>query len=332
MAMRWQVFTILGSILLIFGSALIIYAPNIPTFYSGGGTGISVTGKTVGGLAPSYCEIPIVTVPNTIHVHVRSIENVTVEIDAPNGTAVTRWQNGTVNQDYPATECGFWHVNITQPSHYFVYGEVLTTAPLYAHPALMYAAIPISLGSMIFLHSMHKRKHDSYIGSVGFEQNIGGRWVFLTWIPILAIIGNAPALIPSYPWLYAVLIVITVFALFSSFALAYVKVYVSDRGLFLEAPFLNLHKHYDRSQIYGYTITQENRQRLLGLWKIPSLRPKKEDQITITTLNPLPKRIWVTSFATRLDPNKIVFRPKSTQRFTIAAEKLGIRKEEPTAI
>jgi hypothetical protein len=110
MAMHWLIFAILGSMLLALGITLIVYAPNIPVYYAGGGTGVSVTGKVVGGLAPSSCEISIITVPNTIHIHARSIEPVTVRIDAPNGTSIAQWQNETVNVDYPVAECGFWRV------------------------------------------------------------------------------------------------------------------------------------------------------------------------------------------------------------------------------
>jgi len=328
MAMRWPIFAILGSMLLTLGITLIVYAQNIPVYYAGGGTGVSVTGKVVGGLAPSSCEIPIITVPNTIHIHGRSIEPVTVRIDAPNGTSLAQWQNETVSVDYPVAECGFWRVYISQPSNYFVYGEVFATAPLYAHPALMYASIPILLGTMSLLHSTQKKKQASYLEDIQFEQNIGGRWVFLSWIPILVIISQAPFYIPSFPWLYALLIVVTVAAVFFSFALAYVKIYLSNKGFYVEAPFLNFHKHYETPQIYGYSITQEEKKRLLGFWTIPSRHPKKEDQITLFVLDPLPTRIWITSLATRLHPNKIVFRPKSTEKFIGAARKVGITKQE----
>jgi hypothetical protein len=328
MAMRWQIFTIIGSTLLAFGIFFLIYAPTLPTYYAGGGTGTSVTGKIHNGLAPSDCEVLIITLPNTIHIHARSIENVTVTIDAPNGTTVAQWRNETVNQDYPATQCGLWHVTINQPSNYFVYGEVLATSPWYAHPALLYSAIPLLLGTMTLLYSVNKKKHAAYFQNVQFEQNIGGRWVFLAWVPILGAIAEAPTYIPSYPWLYTLLIIITVTAVYSSFALAYIKIYLSTKSLYIEAPFLNLHKHYNTNQIYGYAITQEKKQRLLGLWKIPSIRPKKEDQITISILTPLPKRLYIASFATRFKSNKIVFRPKSTEKFTTAAEQLGITKKE----
>lgn len=326
--MRWQIFAILGLALLAFGITLIVYAQNIPVYYAGGETGVSVTGKVVGGLAPSHCEIPIITVPNTIHIHARSIEPVIVTIDAPNGTNLASWQNETVDVEYPVGECGFWQVYISQPSRYFVYGEVFATAPLYAHPVLMYASIPILLGTMSLLHSIYKKKQTSNLEDIQFEQNIGGRWVFLSWIPILAIISQAPLYIPSFPWLYALLIAITVAAVFFSFALAYVKIYLSDKYFYIEAPFLNFHKHYQTHQIIGYSITRENKRRLLGFWTIPSRHPKKEDQITLSILDPLPTWIWITSLTTRLYPNKIVFRPKSTEKFVAAAKKLGITMKE----
>jgi hypothetical protein len=309
MAIRWPIFAILGSILLTLGVTLLAFAQNIPVYYAGGGAGVSMSGNVVGGLAPDYSEITISAVPNTIHIHARSIEPVNVRIDAPNGTTLAQWQNETVNVDYPVAELGFWRVYISQPSGYFVYGDVVVTAPLYAHPVLMYASIPILLGTMSLLHSIYKRKQASYLENIQFEQNIGGRWVFLSWIPILVIISQAPAYIPSFPWLYALLIGVTVAAVFFSFALAYVKIYLSDKGFYIEAPFLNFHKHYETHQISEYSITQK-------------------DQITLSILDPLPTRIWITSFATRLYPNKIVFRPKSTKKFTDAAEKLGITKKE----
>jgi hypothetical protein len=133
MATRWPVFAILGSVLLALGVTLLVYGQNIPVYYGGGGAGVSMSGEVVGGLAPDYCEITISAVPNTIHIHARSIEPVNVRIDAPNGTTLAQWQNETVNVDYPVAELGFWKVYISQPSGYFVYGDVVVTAPLYAH-------------------------------------------------------------------------------------------------------------------------------------------------------------------------------------------------------
>jgi hypothetical protein len=326
--MRWHIFTILGVAFLAFGIALIAYASNIPVYYAGGGTGVSVTGRVVGELAPRYCKIPIITVPNTIHIHARSIEPVIVRIDAPNGTNLALWENATLDVEYPVVECGFWHVYISQPSNYFVYGEVFATAPLHAHPALMYASIPTLLGAMSLRYSIYKRKQVSNIGDIQFEQNVGGRWVFLAWIPILAIISQALLYIPSFPWLYALLIAVTVMAVFFSFALAYIKIFLSDKYLYIEAPFLNFHKDYDRHQIMGYSITRERKHRLFGFRTIPSWRPKKEDQVSLFILDPLPKWIWMTSLSTRLQPNKIVFRPKSTEKFVAAAKKLDIAIKE----
>ncbi|MBX5326373.1 MAG: hypothetical protein ACQXXH_00485 [Candidatus Bathyarchaeia archaeon] len=175
MAMRWLIFAILGLILLALGITLIAFAEKIPVYYAGGGTGVSMTGKVVGGLAPSYCEIPISTVPNTIHIRARSIEPVIVTIEAPDGTLLEQFQSETVSVDFGVAQCGFWRVYISQPSNYFVYGEVFVTAPLYAHPALMYASIPIVLGTMSLLHSNYKRKQASYLEGIQFEQNIGGK-------------------------------------------------------------------------------------------------------------------------------------------------------------
>jgi hypothetical protein len=326
--MRWRGFTILGLALLTFGIALIAYAPNIPVYYAGGASGVSVTGRVVGGLAPSHCEIAIITVPNTIHIHARSIEPVIVRIDAPNGTSMASWQNATLDVEYPVGECGFWRVRISQPSNYFVYGEVFTTAPVYAHPVLMYASIPLLLGAMSLQYSIYKKKRASTLGAVQFDQNIGGRWVFLAWVPILALISQVPRYIPSFPWLYALLIAVTVAAVFVSFALAYIKMGLSDKYFYIEAPFLNFHKQYQRHQIMGYSIARENKQRLFGFWKLPSWCPKKEDQVTLHILDPLPKWIWIASLATRLHSDKIVFRPKSTKKFVAAAKKLGLAMKE----
>lgn len=323
---------ILGAVLLTFGIALIAYAPSIPVYYAGGGTGVSVTGRVVGGLAPNHCEIPIITVPNTIYIHAKSIEPVIIEIDAPNGTRLESWQNATLDIEYPVGECGFWQVYVSQPSNYFVYGEVFATAPLHAHPALMYAAIPLLLGAMNIQYSVYKRRQASTLGAVQFEQNIGGRWVFLAWIPILAMISQAPRYIPSFPWLYATLLAVTVAAVFFSFALAYVKMGLSDNCFYLEAPFLSFHKHYQKHLIIGYSITRESKRRLLGFWRISSWRSKKEDQVVLYVLDPLPKWIWIASLATRLHSDKIVFRPKSTEKFVAAAEKLGIARTEVARI
>jgi hypothetical protein len=85
---------------------------------------------------------------------------------------------------------------------------------------------------------------------------------------------------------------------------------MSSKGFYIEAPFLSFHKHYETDQISGCSVTQENKQRLLGFRPMPSKDHKKEDKITIFILDPLPTRIWITSLATRLYSNKIVFRQK----------------------
>ncbi len=325
--MRWILFALVGFILLAFGITLIAYAENIPVYYAGGGTGVSMTGKVVGGLAPGKCEIPITTLPNTMRIRARSIEPVEVTIRAPNGTLVAQWQNETVNEDYQPSLCGYWNVTVYQPSRYFVYGEVVVNAPLYAHPAFMYASIPVLLGSMSLFHSNYKRKQASRFKDIQFEQNIGGRWVFLAWIPILIIVSQAPFFIPSFQWLYLILLAITVTAVFFSFALAYVKISVSKENFIVEVPFLNFHRNYRADQIFGYQVEQVDKQRLLGFWSLPTT--KREDQVTVTLLEPLPMRIWITSLATRLNARQIVLRPKSTQKFTDAAASAGLlRKDE----
>ncbi len=326
--MRWIFFAAIGIVLLILGILFVVYGTSLPVYYAGGGTGVSMTGRVVGGLAPGSCEIPIITVPDTIHVHVRSIEPVVVRIDAPNGTTVAQLQNETVNTDLSINELGFWHVYVSQASNYFVYGEVLATTQPSTHPALMYAAVPLTLGSVSVLYSVNKRRHAAYFKDVLFEQNIGGRWVFLEWAFILAFISQMPSLIPSYPWLYLVLIFVTVLGVFSSIALAYIKVYLSTEGLLIEAPFLNLFKHYSVDQIYGYTVTQEKKQRWFLLRPLPSLRAKWEDQVTILMLDHLPTRLWILSLGRRLQEKEITLRPKSIRNFTTAAEKLNITKKD----
>lgn len=326
--MHWKFLAIIGTALLIFGTFFVICGTSLPVYYAGGGTGISMTGKVVGGLAPSSCEIPIVTIPDTIHVHVRSIEPVVVRIEAPNGTTMALWQNETVNKDLAISELGFWHVYISQASNYFVYGEVLATTQPSTHPALMYAAIPLTLGSVSVLYSVNKKRHAAYFKDVLFEQNIGGRWVFLEWAFILAFISQAPSLIPSYPWLYLILIFVTVLGVFSSIALAYIKVYLSTEGLLIEAPFLNLFRHYSVNQIYGYAVTQEKKQRWFFLRTLPTIRIRWEDQVTILMLEHLPTWLWILSLGRRIRAKEIILRPKSTQNFTAAAEKLNITKKD----
>jgi hypothetical protein len=330
--MRWKLFAIVGVVLLAFGVFFLIYGTSLPVYYAGGTTGVSMTGKVVEGLVPHHCEIPIITVPTTIHVHVRSIETIVVQIDAPNGTTVMEWQNETVNEDFSVGECGFWHVYASQSSGYFIYGEVLATAPWTAHPALMYAMIPLSLGSISVVYSVNKRRRMAYFENVLFEQNIGGRWVFLEWVPIVAVISQVPLYISSYPWLYLVLIFITVFGVFSSIALAYIKVYLSTEGLLVEAPFLNFFRQYEASRIYGYSVTKEKKQRWFLLNPLPSIRAKEEDEVTVSLLRPLPTWFWALSLGRRFRARQIILRPKSMQNFTAAAEKLNIIKKDTSRI
>ncbi|MGA2768406.1 MAG: hypothetical protein ABSF24_08850 [Candidatus Bathyarchaeia archaeon] len=330
--LRWKSLAIIGIMLLVFGMFFLVYGTGLPVYYAGGGAGISKTGRVVGGLAPDRCEILILTLPDTIHIRVRSIEPVIVRIDAPNGTTLAQWQNETVNEDYPVPECGSWQVYISQSSGYFVYGEVLTTAPAYAHPALMYAMIPLLLGSLSVVYSVSKRRQAKYFESVLFQQNIGGRWVFLQWAFILAFISQAPVLIPSYPWLYLVLVFITVFGVFSSIALAYVKIYLSTGGLLIEAPFLNFFRLYEINKIYGYTVTKEEKQRWFFLRPLPSFRAKKEEHVTIFIIDRLPTWFWVLSLGKRFRADRIILRPKSTQNFATIAEKLNIVKKETATI
>ncbi len=245
---------------------------------------------------------------------------------------MAQWQNETVNEDYLVSECGFWQVYVSQSSGYFVYGEVLATAPAYAHPALMYAMIPLLLGSFSVVYSVGKRRQAKYFESVLFQQNIGGRWVFLQWAFILALISQAPVLIPSYPWLYLVLVFITVFGVFSSIALAYVKIYLSTGGLLIEAPFLNCFRLYEINKIYGYTVTKEKKQRWFFLRPLPSFRAKKEDQVTIFIIYLLPTWFCVLSLEKRFRADRIILRLKSTQNFAIIAVKLFyIFTPKPTA-
>lgn len=329
--MRWFVISIIGSIILSLGIVLVVLGPNTPTYYAGGGTTILFNGAVLQGTAPSRCEIPVITIPNTLHVRIKAERPCTVELIHPNRTTLAIWENQTVYEDYVMTENGLWRVYVSSPSEPFVYGEIYTTAPFWSHPALIYAAMPLLLGSLSLLYSNNKRKLQGYFMDGVFEQNIGGRWIFLAWIPILISIGEAPTLIPAYSWLYALLIVLTVFIVFCTIGLAYVKMCISAKGLLIEAPFLNFLKHYETHQIYGFTVTKEKKQRWFLLHPIPSLSAKKEDQVTIFLSEALPKWLWVLSFGTRLYENKIVLRPKSLDNFKSAADKLGIVQKDIAA-
>ncbi|MBS7632441.1 hypothetical protein KEJ15_02310 [Candidatus Bathyarchaeota archaeon] len=92
----------------------------------------------------------------------------------------------------------------------------------------------------------------------------------------MAFIGGSPALIPAYPWLYAMLTILTAFIVFCTFALSYIKIYVSTKGLLIEAPFLNYFKCYEANNIYGFTVTKEKKQRWFLLNPIPLFVPRKK--------------------------------------------------------
>jgi len=329
--MRWFFFSIFGLTFLLLGVVLLVLGPRTPVYWAGGGTSVSFDGTVVHGTAPTHCEIMVPTIPNTLHVRVRAGQTLTVKLNHPNGTTLAVWKNKTVQEDYVLSECGLWEIYIATPKGSIALGEIYTTAPLLAHPALAYAPGPILLGLLALLYSKSKRRMSSRFTDGHFEQQIGGRWILLAWIPIFAFISYAPYYIPSYPWLYVLLIVLTVIAVFSSIALAYVKLYVSAKGVFIEAPFLNFSKQYEATDIYGYTVKKVKKQRWFLLRPIPSPRKRKEDQVTISVLSPLPKWLWILSFGTRLYGNKIIFRPKSLENFTFATDKLGIVKKDIVA-
>lgn len=326
--MRWVFFSIIGLIFLSLGVILLVLGPRSPVYWAGGGTSISFDGTIIHGTAPTHCEIMVPTIPNTLHVRVKAEQTLTVELNRPNGTTVAVWENETIHEDYVLSECGLWEIYIVAPKGFVALGEIYTTAPLYAHPALVYAPGPILLGLLSLLYSKNKRRMSSCSTDHHFEQHIGGRWVFLAWIPIFAFISSAPRYIPSYPWLYVLLIALTVVALFSSIAIAYVKLYVSTDGIFVEAPFLNFSKQYEAADIYGYAVKKVKKQRWFLLRPIPSVRKRKDDEVTISVLSPLPKWLWFLSFGTRLYGNKIIFRPKSLQNFTLAMDELGVVKKD----
>ena len=302
------------------------FAPIIPVYYAGGGTAISFSGRVAQGVAPTHCELVVFATPNILHVHVKSDQATTVKLVHPNGTTQATWRNETISEKYVLSECGLWNVYVSESSNTPAQGEIYTTAPLLVHPALIYASGLILLGFLSLLHSNSRRKQRSYFKGILFEQNIGGRWVFWAWIPILITTAQAPVLIPSYPWLSALLLAVTVIAVFSSISLAYVKLYVLTKGILIEAPFLNLSRYYETNHIYGFAVTREKKQRWFLLRPIPSR--EKENQVTISTLNPLPKRLWILSLSTRLYGNKIIFRPKDFRNFTSAMDKAGISRKE----
>lgn len=297
-----------------------------PVYWAGGGTSISFDGTIIHGTAPTHCEIIVPTISNTLHVRVRAEQTLTVRLNHPNGTIMAVWKNETVHEDYVLSECGLWEIYIVAPKGSVVLGEIYTTALIFAHPALFYALGPILLGFLSLLYSKNKRRMSSSLADLHFEQHIGGRWILLAWIPIFAFISHAPRFLPSYPWLYVLLIVLTVIALFSSIGFTYVKLYVSSKGISIEAPFVNFSKQYEAADIYGYVVKKVKKQRWFLLRPIPLIHKRKENQVTISVQSPLSKWLWFLSFGKRLYGNKIIFRPKSLRSFTLAMDKLGIVK------
>ncbi|MDH5448578.1 MAG: hypothetical protein OEX01_06220 [Candidatus Bathyarchaeota archaeon] len=329
--MRWFVFSIVGLVFLSIGVILLIVGPRTPVYYAGGGISIGFNGTVVHGTAPTYCEIPVSLTPNTLHVRIGAEQVLSVKLTHPNGTIVAVWENETVYEDYVLFEVGLWRIRVIEPESVHALGEIFTTAPLLAHPSLIYAPGPILLGSLSLLYSKSRRRLESYYETLLFEQNIGGRWILLAWIPILAFISYAPHYIPRFPWLYILLIMLTVIAVFSSTAFAYVKLCISKKGLLLEAPFLNFSKHYSTNEIYGYTVKKVKEQRWFFLRPIPSLRGKKEDEATISVLTLIPKLLWVLTLGSRISGSQIIFRPKSLQDFTLAMDKLDVVKKDSAA-
>ncbi|MBS7632440.1 hypothetical protein KEJ15_02305 [Candidatus Bathyarchaeota archaeon] len=150
-----------------------------PTYYAGGGTTFLFDGTVLQGTAPSHCEIPIITIPNTLHIRIQAEQTCTVEVIHPNHTTLAIWRNETIHADYEITECGLWNVYVSSNSEPFVYGEIYTTAPFWSHPALVYSAIPLLLASLSLLYSNNKRKLQRYFMDILYEQNIGGRWILM---------------------------------------------------------------------------------------------------------------------------------------------------------
>jgi len=126
--------------------------------------------------------------------------------------------------------------------------------------------------------------------------------------------------------LYAALIVVTVFAVFSSVALAYIKLFVSARGIFIEAPFLNFAKHYKISQLNGFKVTREPRQRWFLLRELPRSLNKMEDVVTLSTFESPPKWFEALALGARIAGQTVVFRPKSMEKFVTAMDRLSVRR------
>jgi hypothetical protein len=309
--MRWYVFFVVGSLFLMVGISMVVYAPTIPTYWTGSSTVISTSGVYSGFYTPHSFEVLIPSVPNNMHLRINGENDLNVSLISPNGTRVMLWQGSTINEDYEVTELGYWKVGVSA-SHvtHFDY-MIFATAPFFAHPVLIYASALILLGSLLLLFSKNRRTRESIFMQPLFQQNIGGRWVFAAWIPILIFIGDAPSFMPRYLWLYASLIVLTVAAVFASVSLAYIKFYVFPKGLFLEAPFLNFSKYYEANKIEGYGVTQEKKQRWFLLYPLPSIRPKKEPSVTVVLPESMPMWLQMLMLRSRFADNTVNFRPKS---------------------
>jgi hypothetical protein len=328
--MRWIAFFIVSLLFLSVGISLTIFAPIIPVYYSGGGGFSVLTNGTVisGSTTPDDREILVPTIPNILHIRLNGKSELQVDLVSPNGIMLAKWQSTTINEEYVLSEVGLWTVYVSAAGTTRFESEIYTTAPLTAHPALIYASGLILLGSLSLLYSRHRRKLEPLFEDVLYEQNIGGRWIYAVWLPLLAFIANATNWIPSHPWLYSTLIVITVAAVFSCLSLAYNKLYVMKEGILLEAPFLCFTRYFKANQIFGYEITKQKKQRWFLLWRIPTIRKKKEPSIKMMLPNPLPTWLQILVLRTRFLDNTINFRPKSLEKFKTSMRATGIPQKE----
>lgn len=327
--MRWFVFFIIGIIFLSLGIGLMIFAPNIPVHYVGGGILVNLGNGTIvsGSVTPGSFEILVPTIPNNLHLDLIGKNELHVEVISPNGTVMATYSGEVIREEFPLLQLGLWRINVSAPVTTVYDYTIYTTAPLSTHPALIYASGAILIVSLSLLHSRHKKKMEVLLKNVLFEQNIGGRWVFAVWLPIFAFIGYAPRFIPSYPWIYSALIVITVVALFSCIALSYVKFYVLKEGILLEVPLLNISTFIHKNEIYGFNVTKEKRQRWFLLWRIPTISRRKEPSVTIVMLYSLPKFLQFLVLGKRLTETTINFRPKLLGAFLSAMNTSGISKK-----
>lgn len=177
--MRWVVILVVGLVFLSIGVALAVVGPLTPVYYVGEPTTILNDGSTVPGtFTPDYREFLVPTLPNTLHMNFEGYYPIDVQLESPSGTIVKTWSNYTVKEDYELSQVGVWHIQVTSPDTNFFRGNFYTTAPLIAHPSLIYASGALLLGSLTTLFAKNKRKIQNDVKEVLFEQNIGGRWVF----------------------------------------------------------------------------------------------------------------------------------------------------------